>query len=136
MIWILSAILWFGILTLRAPGRWALTTFEIALFALAAVLIIERAIDRRAAIRFHPIGLLLAGAAMWGVLQIGLARTVDVQRTLEAVLHWIVNCAAFSVALAVTGDRARRQTISYRATDLRVDSQRRRGDSAFHRSRL
>jgi O-antigen ligase len=105
VIWIFAAILWYGILTLRVPERWALTAFELALFTLAAVLIVRR----RGDIRLHPIGLLLAAAALWGLVQIGFSRSVEVQHTLEAALHWIANCAAFSVALALTGDPQRRQ---------------------------
>jgi O-antigen ligase len=103
MIWIFAAILWFGILTLRVPGRWALTVFELSLFALSIVAITRR----RGEIRFHPIGLLLAVAAGWGLVQTAFATTVEVQHTLESLLHWTANCAAFSVALALTSDRAR-----------------------------
>ena len=105
MIWLLAAILWFGILTLAIPARWALTAFELALFALAGALILRR----RFVIGFHPVAVLLACAAFWGVLQIAIGSSVDAQRTLEAVLHWVTNCVAFSVALVLTRDRGRRQ---------------------------
>src|SRR5579863_5860044 len=39
---LLAAILAFGILTLWVPARWALSVFQIALFALAAVRIVRR----------------------------------------------------------------------------------------------
>jgi O-antigen ligase len=48
-------------------------------------------------------------AALWGLLQIAWARTVAGQHTLEAVLHWITNCAAFSVAVALARDRLQRR---------------------------
>ena len=105
MIWLFAAILWFGILTLRVPERWALTAFELALFALAAALILER----RFAIHFHPIAVLLAAPALWGLFEIALGSSIDRQRTLEAALHWIANCAAFSLALALTLQRTRRR---------------------------
>jgi len=40
---ILAAILIFGILTMWVPARWALSAFEVSLFALAAVAIVRRA---------------------------------------------------------------------------------------------
>lgn len=94
----LTAVLWLGLLSLRVESRWALAAFELALFALAAALIVRR----RFAIHPHPVALLLAAAALWGVLQVALGISVDPHRTLESALGWTVNCAAFSIALAVT----------------------------------
>jgi hypothetical protein len=105
MIWVLSAILWFGIFTLRIPSRWALTAFELALFAFAAALLLKR----RGLIHFHPIAILLASAAAWGLLQLALSSTVEPQHTLESVLHWATNCAAFCIAFTVTEDGPRRR---------------------------
>src|SRR5689334_14107376 len=42
VIWIFTAVLWFGILTLRVPTRWALTCFETAMFVFAIGLIARR----------------------------------------------------------------------------------------------
>src|SRR6202050_3171020 len=96
---LLIATLWFGILTLRAAEsiRWLLSAFDLALFALAAASILRR----RLTIRLHPIAMLLAIAALWALTQVWLGISVDPQRTLEAALGWTVNCAAFSVTLAV-----------------------------------
>jgi O-antigen ligase len=96
---LLTAILWFGILSLRAAEsvRWLMTAFELALITLAAALILRR----RLVIRPHPIAILLAIAALWALLQVWLGISVDPQRTLQAALGWTVNCAAFSVTLAV-----------------------------------
>ncbi len=93
-------VLWLGLLSLRVESRWALTAFQIALLALAAALIVRG----RFSIRPHPVALLLAAAALWGLFQIALVTSVDAHRTLESALGWIVNCAAFSIALALTGD--------------------------------
>ena len=92
---LLAAILFFGIITLWAPARWPLSIFQVALFALAAVSIIRR----RALPRFHPVAVLLAAAAAWGILQIAFHQTVYEWRTWEAVLDWTANLAAFSLAL-------------------------------------
>ncbi len=96
---LLTAILWFGILSLREAEniRWLLTAFELALFVLAAAAILRR----RLALRPHPIAVLLAAAALWALLQVWLGVSVDPQRTLQAALGWTVNCAAFSVTLAI-----------------------------------
>ncbi len=102
---VFAAVLWFGLLSLRVESRWALTAFELALLTLAAAFIL----GRRFSIHPHPIGLLLAAAALWGVLQIALGISVDAHRTLAASLGWVVNCAAFSIALAVTGDSLHRR---------------------------
>jgi O-antigen ligase len=97
----ICGLLWFGLLTMRAESRWALTVFELALFGLAALLVVQR----RFAIRPHPVALLLAAAALWGVLQVALGISVDPQPTLQASLGWTVNCAAFSLALVLTNRR-------------------------------
>lgn len=105
MIWILTAILWAGILALRLESRWALSAFDTALFTLAAVAIVRQ----RFMIRFHPIGLILAATAAWGLIQAATGLTADVQRTLESSLHWAANAAAFCLALRWTADRPTRQ---------------------------
>lgn len=105
MIWILAAVLWAGILAMRVEPRWALTAFEAALSTLAAAAIVRR----RFALRLHPIGAILAAAALWGVIQVASGITVDAQRTLESSLHWTTNCAAFCLALHFAHDRNVRQ---------------------------
>ena len=103
---LLAAILWFGILTLRAADsvRWWLAGFDLALIALAFGMV------RRLAIRFHPVGVLLAIAAVWALVQVRLGISVDPQRTLEAALGWTIDCAAFSIALAaLKRDHVRRR---------------------------
>ena len=96
----LTLNLWFGLATLRAGEavRWWLTGFELAIFALGAAMLVRRSF----AVRFHPIGVVLAGAAGWGLAQVWLGVSVDPQRTLQSALGWAVNCAAFSIALAVS----------------------------------
>ena len=103
--WLLSATLWYGILAMRAPSRWPVTGFELTVLALAAVLLVRR----RLAIHFHPVSLALAAGALWALLQAVLGLSVDPQRSLEASLQWTLNCAAFSLALALTADRVPRR---------------------------
>jgi O-antigen ligase len=92
---ILAAVLIFGILTLWAP-RWALSAFEVMLFAYAIFVLFRRRVV------WHPVALLLAAAAAWGILQIAAHRTIYEWRTWDAVLDWTTNFAAFLLALQIT----------------------------------
>lgn len=94
---ILAVILFFGILTMWVPGRWAVCALQIALFALAIFLIVKR----RFRIGWHPIGGLLALAALWGIFQIAAHQTIYAWRTGDAVLNWTTNLTAFLVAMCV-----------------------------------
>lgn len=90
---LLAAILCFGILTLWVPARWALSAFQVALFAFAAVRIAQRR-----SIGLHFVGLLLAAAAAWCALQIAMGWSIDRVTTLDTALNWIANLAAFALA--------------------------------------
>lgn len=100
----LAAILCFGILTLWVPARWALSSFQVALFALAAVRIVQK---RR--LEFPFVAWMLAVAAAWGVLQVAAGWSVDRDTTLDAVLNWVTNLAAFALAADVYRDEKRRE---------------------------
>ena len=102
---ILAAILYFGILTMWIPGRWALCAFQVALFGLAIFLILKR----RARLGWHPVAGLLAIAVAWGIVQIATHRTVYAWRTGDAILNWTVNLAAFSAAVCVAARVSRRE---------------------------
>jgi O-antigen ligase len=91
---LLAAILFAGILTMWIPDRWALSLFQLSLFAFAGFrLIATRSIG------WHPVALLLASVALWGLIQLVTRRTIYEFRTLESILDWIANLAAFSLAL-------------------------------------
>ncbi len=109
MIWIFAAVLWAGILTMRIETRWALTVFETALFALAAIVTARR----RFLAGLHPIGVILAAISVWGLLQAGFGISVDAQKTLEASLHSSANCAAFCLGVALSNEaRTRRRFLT------------------------
>ena len=100
---LLAAILFLGILTMWVPARWALSTFQLAVFAWAALRII-----RRKTITLHPVAILLGAAVAWGLLQVSAGWTVDRFKTLNEVLNWTVNLAVFGLALELSADRQRR----------------------------
>ncbi len=88
----LAAILAFGILTLWVPARWAVSVFQVALFALAA-----RTVQRRSLTLPFP-GWIIAAAAAWGVVQVAAGWSVDRVTTLDSALNWVTNLAAFMLA--------------------------------------
>ncbi len=91
---LLAATLFLGILTMWVPNRWALSAFQVAIFALAAIWIVR---DRKS-IRLHPVVYLLGLATLWGVIQLTFGWTVDPSATSDAVLIWLTNLAAFALA--------------------------------------
>jgi hypothetical protein len=101
---LLAAILFLGILTMWIPARWALSAFQVAVFALAAVRIL-----RQKSLGLHPTAVLLAAAVVWGLLQASAGWTVDRFKTLNEVLIWTTNLAVFSLALEVSRDSRRRE---------------------------
>ena len=90
---LLAAILCFGILTLWVPSHWALSVFQVALFALAAARVVQRR-----SVGFHFVGCLLTAAVAWGGLQVAAQWSVDHATTLETTLNWVANLAAFALA--------------------------------------
>ena len=100
----LAAILCFGILTLWVPARWALSSFQVALFALAVVRILQRR-----SVRLHFVGCLLGLAIAWGGLQVAAQWSVDRLSTLEAILNWTANLAAFALAADLYGNAEERE---------------------------
>ena len=68
--------------------------FQITLFALAGF-----ELFRKRELRVHPIAVLLAAAAGWGIFQIAIGSTVYPWRTWDGVVAWSANTVAFSLAL-------------------------------------
>lgn len=104
----LPAILIFGILTLWVPGRWALSAFQVAVCELAIVRIVERLRQSRR-LNVHPLGILLAMVAAWGIVQAAAGWSVETLTTQQAALDWVVNVAAFSLAVEEAADARRRE---------------------------
>ena len=100
----LAAILAFGILTLWVSDRWALSAYQVALFAAAAVRIVQR---RSLTLPFA--GWMITGAAAWGALQVVAGWSIDRVTTLDAALNWVTNLAAFMLAADLYRNRDRRE---------------------------
>jgi len=105
---LLAAILFLGILSMWVPARWALSAFQIAVFALAAARILARAREGKT-LAIHPTIVLLGAAVAWGLIQVFAGWTVDRFKTLNEVLNWTTNLALFALALELSRDQRRRE---------------------------
>lgn len=101
---LLAAILFLGILTMWVPARWALSAFQIAVFGLAAVRLVQRK-----SLAIHSSVVLLAAAVAWGVLQASAGWSVDRFKTLNEVLNWTTYLAVFVLGLEVSQDQQGRE---------------------------
>ena len=96
----LAALLFFGILTVWIPYRWAVYALEAGLFALAipwAAAIALRRRSPRGSILIIP----LLAAVLWGLLQLLCGWTVYRFETWNAVLTWSAHLAVFCLALQI-----------------------------------
>jgi O-antigen ligase len=109
---LLAAILFLGILSMWVPARWALSGFQIAVFALGTFRLVKRLVNRnvlRKTIAIHPAAILLGAAVVWGLVQVFAGWTVDRFKTLNEVLNWSVSLTVFALALDLSADRQRRE---------------------------
>ncbi|MGA2578102.1 MAG: O-antigen ligase family protein [Bryobacteraceae bacterium] len=101
MHYLLAALLFFGILTLWAPGYWAVAVFEVGMFGLAAGALLR---SLRTAPRFcYPLAPLLF-AVFWGLVQWWTGRTVSPFETRIAVARWTTLLAVFTAGLVLFRD--------------------------------
>jgi hypothetical protein len=101
---LLAAILFLGVLSMWAPARWVLSAFQLAVFALAGLRIIQRK-----ALAIHPSAALLAAGIVWGLLQVFAGWTVDRFKTLNEVVNWTTYLAVFALGLELSQDERRRE---------------------------
>jgi O-antigen ligase len=110
---IAAVILWltivYSIVMMWDPARWSVSIPEVAVFAVAALLLMGSAVGwRRPA--FSKALVPLATIALWGLLQIWSGDTVYQWKTRVAVLYWAANAALFFAALQAFADgRIRRR---------------------------
>jgi len=101
-----TSVLFCGILTMWVPARWALSAFQIAVFGLAVVRILQRK-----TITIHPTAVLLGAAVLWGLLQASAGWTVDRFKTWNEVLNWTTYLTAFVLGLELSAGRQSRERI-------------------------
>ncbi len=101
MHYLLAAVLFLGILTLWAPGYWAVAVFECGILGLGMIAAFRW---RHAARRFsYPLAP-LAFAVAWGLFQWAAGRTASVFETRIAVARWATLLAVFMVGLTIFQD--------------------------------
>ena len=99
-----AALLFYGVLTLWIPERWAWSLFQVGMFALAGWRVVEAR-----AIRVFPALLVLATAAIWPLAQVALRITVTSGVTGEAALDWFTFFIVFAVGCEILSDRTSRE---------------------------
>jgi hypothetical protein len=105
---VLTALLFFGILTVSASERWAVSIFDGGLLALGIVWAARLAV-RPYALRGSPLLAALACAAAWPLLQLMAGASVYRFATWNAAPIWAAHFTVFFLALQLFGDRAPRR---------------------------
>jgi O-antigen ligase len=96
----LAGLLFVSILLAWAPERWSVSLLEVGSFALAAAWAVRLAI-RPLRLQRSPAILPLAGAVLWGIVQVSMGWSIYPRETSNALLMWTTNLAVFAVALQV-----------------------------------
>jgi O-antigen ligase len=98
-----AALLFFGILTLWVPERWALAAYQTGAFGLGLFWAVRMAV-RPSPLRWKYALFVLAGPAVWGLIQLATGHTAYRAETLDAVLNWSANWVLFCLALQFAAD--------------------------------
>jgi len=98
---ILAALFFFAILTLWVPAWWPVTVFQVGVFALAGVAVLQ-APQRPLKLRW-PLAP-LAFAVLWGTMQWLTGRTAYALKTQTAIVHWATLLAVFLIGYSVLRD--------------------------------
>jgi O-antigen ligase len=109
-----AAALWlivaFSILTMWIPDSWQLSTAEIGVFAVTAVLL-TACVAGWGKVTLSPLLVPLAAIVLWGLLQLGMGESVYAWRTKVAVLYWAANASVFFCALQAFADSGIRRRL-------------------------
>ena len=105
---ILAPILFLGILTMWVPARWALSAFQVAVFALAGIQAVRSSRQARSE-PIHSTSVLLAAVIFWALIQAGAGWTVDRFRTLSEALNWTTYLSVFVLGLTLSRDHRNRE---------------------------
>jgi O-antigen ligase len=96
----LAALLFFAVLTIWVPERWALSALQTGVFLLAAVWSCRLLLRPLPLCFGFPTAALLA-AVFWGLLQLALGTTVSPHDTWEALLYWAAALILFFLSSQV-----------------------------------
>ena len=100
---LLTALLFYAVLTLWVPERWAWSLFQVGVFLLAGW-----RVGRAGAIRLTPAAATLAVAALWPLVQVSAGTSVDRGETWLAALNWATFLVVFLVAADILRGRGER----------------------------
>jgi O-antigen ligase len=104
----LFALLVFAVLAFGAVDTWALTIFELGVFALAAVWIVRFALGSLRPV-WNPFYLPLALAVVWTAAQYALGLSVDRYQTRAEMLKWLALWLLFALACQCFTDQSIRR---------------------------
>jgi O-antigen ligase len=94
----LAGLLFFSILTIWIPDRWAVSVFQTGVFALGvgwAVRMVWRPYSLKSSLLLLPLG----GAFLWGLVQLATGHTVYRFETWTSLLNWAAAFVVFFVGL-------------------------------------
>ena len=98
-----AALLFYAVLTLWVPGRWAWSLFQVGVFLLAGW-----RLRRARSIRPAPAAATLAVAALWPLAQVAAGRSVNRGETWMAALDWATFLVVFLLAADILSGRRER----------------------------
>jgi hypothetical protein len=104
----LAGLLFFSILTIWIPDRWAVSVFQTGVFALGvgwAVRMVWRPYSLKSSFLLLPLG----GAFLWGLLQLATGQTVYRFETWTSLLNWATAFVVLFVALQALAAHSVRQ---------------------------
>ena len=107
-----AALLFYGILTLWVPARWALSSWQVGIFALAFVWAVNLA-ARPFPLGWHPAMALAILPPAWGLIQLATGHTVYRWATANSILDWAADAALFFLTFQFAGhDTLRRRFLN------------------------
>jgi hypothetical protein len=98
-----AALLFYAVLTLWVPERWAWSLFQVGVFLLAGW-----RVGRARSIRLTTAAAILAVAALWPLVQVAAGSSVDRGETWMAALNWATFLVVFLVAADILRGRRER----------------------------
>ena len=101
---LLAALLFYAVLTLWVPERWAWSLFQVGVFLLAG-----RRLGRARSIRLTTAAATLAVAALWPLVQVAAGASVDSGETWMAALNWATFLVVFLLAADILRGRGERR---------------------------